>query len=148
MCIVILCTNLQAPSFHISQLEKNIKQLTFDLVCFFLPTCSKSIFPDLWESLDINRYTLKNYVTDDIVTKHLNKDEESDQNNFRDLGSNAELEIQEKVSLLEWFTNEYKNFGCTLEFVINKSQEGSHFCRGFSGIGGILRYQLYMRTFH
>ena len=61
-----------------------------------------------------------NYVTDDIVTKHLNKDEESDQNNFRDLGSNAELEIQEKVSLLEWFANEYRNFGCNIEFMINK----------------------------
>lgn len=26
-------------------------------------------------------------------------------------------------------------------------QEGSQFCRGFGGIGGILRYQLDMRTF-
>ncbi|BAT74556.1 hypothetical protein VIGAN_01225000 [Vigna angularis var. angularis] len=53
----------------------------------------------------------------------------------------------EKLSLLEWFANEYKRFGCTLEFVTNKSQEGSQFCRGFGGIGGISRYQLDMRTF-
>ncbi len=33
-------------------------------------------------------------------------------------------------------------FGCTLEFVTNKSQEGSQFCRGFGGIGGILRYSV------
>lgn len=26
-------------------------------------------------------------------------------------------------------------------------QEGSQFCRGFGGFGGILRYQLDMRTF-
>lgn len=101
----------------------------------------------VWESLDINRYTLKNSVTGETVLKHLNKDGEVDQNNFRDPSSNAELEVQDKVSLLEWFANEYKNFGCTLEFVTNKSQEGSQFCRGFGGIGGILRYQLDMRTF-
>lgn len=33
-------------------------------------------------------------------------------------------------------------FGCVLEFITNKSQEGSQFCRGFGGIGGILRYSV------
>ena len=32
-------------------------------------------------------------------------------------------------------------------FVTNKSQEGSQFCRGFGGIGGILRYQVDLREF-
>lgn len=100
----------------------------------------------VWESLDINRYVLKNTTSSEIVIKHLNKDQETDQNNFRDPASNAELEVQEKASLLEWFANEYRKFGCSLEFVTNKSQEGSQFCRGFGGIGGILRYQLDMRT--
>ena len=59
----------------------------------------------------------------------------------------ADLEVQEKISLLEWFANEYRRFGCSLEFVTNKSQEGSQFCRGFGGIGGILRYQLDIRAF-
>ncbi|KAL3693126.1 hypothetical protein R1sor_006777 [Riccia sorocarpa] len=101
----------------------------------------------VWESLEVNRYTLKNASTAEIVVKHLNKDQEADQSNFRDQETQAELEVQEKTSLLEWFANEYKRFGCTLEFVTNKSQEGSQFCRGFGGIGGILRYQLDMRTF-
>lgn len=101
----------------------------------------------VWENLDINRYSLKNSSTGEIVVKHLNKDQEADQSNFRDPETNAELEVQEKTSLLEWFANEYKNFGCSLEFVTNKSQEGSQFCRGFGGIGGILRYQLDMRSF-
>ncbi|KAI8013465.1 Eukaryotic peptide chain release factor subunit 1-3 [Camellia lanceoleosa] len=101
----------------------------------------------VWENLDINRYVLKNASTGEIVIKHLNKDQDSDQSNFRDSTTSAELEVQEKTSLLEWFANEYKQFGCTLEFVTNKSQEGSQFCRGFGGIGGILRYQLDMRSF-
>lgn len=52
-----------------------------------------------------------------------------------------DYDIQEAVPLLEWLANDYKKFGCILEFVTNKSQEGSQFCRGFGGIGGILRYQ-------
>ncbi len=100
----------------------------------------------VWENLDINRYVLKNSATGEIIIKHLNKDQEADQSNFRPVGA-AELEVQEKTSLLEWFATEYKKFGCSLEFVTNKSQEGSQFCRGFGGIGGMLRYQLDMRSF-
>ncbi|KAL1832510.1 hypothetical protein DCAR_0102522 [Daucus carota subsp. sativus] len=101
----------------------------------------------VWENLDINRYVLKHSITNEIIIKHMNKVQEADQSNFRDAAVNAELEVQDKMLLLEWFADKYKNFGCTLEFVTNKSQEGSQFCRGFGGIGGILRYQLDMRTF-
>ncbi len=38
-------------------------------------------------------------------------------------------------------------FGCQLEFVTNKSQEGSQFCRGFGGIGGVLRYSVDLTEF-
>ncbi|KAJ8509764.1 hypothetical protein OPV22_000198 [Ensete ventricosum] len=96
----------------------------------------------VWENLDINRYVLKHSTSGETVIKHLRKDQETDQNNFLDSATSAELEVQEKISLLEWFANEYKRFGCTLEFVTNKSQEGSQFCRGFGGIGGILPNQL------
>jgi len=34
--------------------------------------------------------------------------------------SGSELEVQEKQSLLEWMANNYKKFGCQLEFVTNK----------------------------
>ncbi|CAK9861986.1 unnamed protein product [Sphagnum jensenii] len=101
----------------------------------------------VWENLEVNRYVLKNAVSGELVIKHLNREQESDQSTFREVETQAELEVQEKLSLLEWFANAYKGFGCTLEFVTNKSQEGSQFCRGFGGIGGILRYQLDMRTF-
>ncbi|KAG6576095.1 Eukaryotic peptide chain release factor subunit 1-3, partial [Cucurbita argyrosperma subsp. sororia] len=101
----------------------------------------------VWENLDINRYVLKNVSTGEVIIKHLNKEQEANQSNFRDPVTAAELEVQEKMALLEWFANEYKKFGCTLEFVTNKSQEGSQFCRGFGGIGGILRYQLDIRSF-
>ncbi|GAA0170779.1 translation release factor [Lithospermum erythrorhizon] len=101
----------------------------------------------VWESLDINRYELKNAVTNEIVIKHLSKELEADRSQFRGPETSAELEVVEKMPLLEWFAEKYKQFGCTLEFVTNKSQEGSQFCRGFGGIGGLLRYQLDLRTF-
>ncbi|MCL7044561.1 hypothetical protein MKW94_003621 [Papaver nudicaule] len=101
----------------------------------------------VWENLEISRCILKNSVTGETSTHHFSKAEENDERNFRDLTNNAELKVLDKQSLLEWFATEYKQFGCALEFVTDKSQEGSQFCRGFGGIGGILRYQLDMRTF-
>lgn len=52
------------------------------------------------------------------------------------------LEMENAVEpqpLLEWFAEKYKDFGAALEFVTNRSQEGSQFCKGFGGIGGLLR---------
>lgn len=73
--------------------------------------------------------------------------QETDDSNFRDKETNAELEVQEKMPLLEWLANNYKKFGCTLEFITNKSQEGSQFCRGFGGVGGLLRYAVDLAEF-
>jgi peptide chain release factor subunit 1 len=101
----------------------------------------------VWENLDINRYTLKNMTNGEIIIKHFTKDQETKHENFIDPATSAELEVQETITLLEWFANEYRKFGCTMEFVTNRSQEGSQFCRGFGGIGGILRYQVNMRDF-
>ncbi|KAM7514959.1 hypothetical protein LguiA_004542 [Lonicera macranthoides] len=97
----------------------------------------------VWENLDLKRYVLKHSTTGKVIVKHLSKDQEVDLCNFQDPATNADLEVQEKLSLLEWFTNEYRRFGCTnLAIVTDRSQEGSHFCREFNGIGGILRSQL------
>ena len=45
------------------------------------------------------------------------------------------------MSLLEWFANNYMNFGVTLEIITDKSQEGSQFVKGFGGIGGELQVE-------
>ncbi|KAK1669707.1 hypothetical protein QYE76_057866 [Lolium multiflorum] len=101
----------------------------------------------VWENLDINRYSLKNSATGETIVKHFNKAQEADQGNFKDKATSAELEVVEKTLLLEWFAENYRQFGCTLEFITNKSQEGSQFCRGFGGIGGILRYQVEVNAY-
>jgi len=99
----------------------------------------------VWENLEINRYVLKNNATGGEERElYLNKEEERDQSHFFENG--VELEVVDKMPLLEWFANNYKKWGATLEFVTNKSQEGSQFCKGFGGIGGLLRYRLEMGT--
>jgi len=94
----------------------------------------------VWENLDVRRYELKNSVTGETVVKYLNPTQEADQSNFTDAATSGDLEVIDNTQLLEWFAENYHQFGCSLEFVTNKSQEGSQFCRGFGGIGGILRY--------
>jgi peptide chain release factor subunit 1 len=98
----------------------------------------------VWEALDCDRYELLNTGTGKTEIKHLTSEEakREDASHFKDKETGAELEVQDKQPLLEWLANNYKKFGCTLEFVTNKSQEGSQFCRGFGGVGGILRYQV------
>jgi len=98
----------------------------------------------VWESLDYDRYELLNTGNGSIEIKHLTSEAAKDQSHFKDKETGAELEVQEKLPLLEWLANNYKKFGCQLEFVTNRSQEGSQFCRGFGGVGGILRYQVNM----
>ena len=66
---------------------------------------------------------------------------EADATNFV-TSDGVELETVEKKQLVEWFAERYKDFGATLEFVTNRSQEGSQFVKGFGGIGGILRYKV------
>jgi len=44
--------------------------------------------------------------------------------------------------LSEWLALHYKEFGCELEFVTDKSPEGTQFFKGFSGLGGFLRYKI------
>jgi len=96
----------------------------------------------VWENLDIQRFVLKNHSTDEEKILHLRPDQEKDKTYFTDKETGVELELMEQMPLLEWFANNYKNFGATLEIITDKSQEGAQFVRGFGGIGGILRYQV------
>jgi peptide chain release factor subunit 1 len=50
------------------------------------------------------------------------------------------------ILFLTQFAEKYKDYGCTLEFITNRSQEGSQFVRGFGGIGGHLRYKVDFAT--
>ncbi|KYR01314.1 eukaryotic translation termination factor 1 [Tieghemostelium lacteum] len=95
----------------------------------------------VWENLEVTRHHLKNVNGEDKIL-YLNKEQEKNTNNFKDKETGQDYERIESISLVEWFANNYKKFGTTLEIVTNRSQEGSQFCKGFGGLGGLLRYQL------
>lgn len=72
----------------------------------------------------------------------MTKAETLNDKHFRDEETNVELEIIEREELCDWLCDNYKNFGTTLEFITDTSQEGNQFVKGFGGIGGLLRYRL------
>ena len=96
----------------------------------------------VYENLDINRFELRNQSTGETKVIHLNPDQESNDSFFHDSETGVELETIEKEPLVEWMANNYKQFGCNLEFVTDKSGEGTQFVKGFGGIGGILRWKV------
>jgi peptide chain release factor subunit 1 len=98
-----------------------------------------------WENLDLVRYELKD-GEGNIEVKHMKPEQVKDAANFKDKEGN-DLDVESNISLVEWFAENYKNFGTTLEFVTNRSQEGSQFCNGFGGIGGLLRWKVQFQDF-
>ncbi|KXN65893.1 peptide chain release factor eRF/aRF subunit 1 [Conidiobolus coronatus NRRL 28638] len=95
----------------------------------------------VWENLETNRFEVKT-SSGAIDVLHLNKEQEQNRDNFLDKETGQEMEVVDSKSLLEWFAENYRQFGATLEFVTNRSSEGSQFVKGFGGIGGLLRYKV------
>ena len=116
------------------------------------------------EDLKLGRYVLKNSAGDETI-KHLTEQQAADASQFVDKDG-TDLETESRTELVEWMAENFKQFGCTLDFVTDNSQEGSQFVRGFggtppstshtspclsgacdlsvlvAGIGGILRWQV------
>mmetsp|Transcript_17957 Transcript_17957/g.25046 ORF Transcript_17957/g.25046 Transcript_17957/m.25046 type:complete len:379 (-) Transcript_17957:654-1790(-) len=55
--------------------------------------------------------------------------------------ANAKLAIESAVPVLDWILAKHKDFGAHVELVSDETPEGSQFCKGFGGLGAILRYQ-------
>jgi len=94
----------------------------------------------LYENLEHWRVTLKNPSTQDEEVHVLSEKALKDPKLFK-TEEGLDKEVVEKIELVEWLSTNYKEYGCKLEFVSNKSQEGSQFCKGFGGMGGFLRYR-------
>ncbi len=73
-----------------------------------------------------SRVTLRNSQTGEETVLNLSKEQEADESHYKEKETGAELEVIEKMPLLEFLANSYKKFGCQLEFITNKSQVGLH----------------------
>lgn len=135
--------------------EKKLLQKYFDQIaqdtgcfCFMVEDTLKGLemgaVEDLiiWDNLEIQRYQVRNTQTQEESILHLTKEQEADDNFFRDATTGVELETVDKMPLVEWFAENYKSFGCNLEFITDRSAEGTQFVKGFGGIGGTLRWKV------
>ena len=98
----------------------------------------------VWENLEHMRHVFKDSEGREHVFM-LSKEQEDDEDRARfiDKETGTEMEeVGEPMPLLEWIAENYQQFGTNLEFVTDRSQEGMQFCKGFGGIGGILRYKV------
>ena len=98
----------------------------------------------VWENLEHMRHVFKDSEGREHVFM-LSKEQEDDEDRSRfiDKETGTEMEeVGEPMPLLEWIAENYQQFGTNLEFVKDRSQEGMQFCKGFGGIGGILRYKV------
>merc|ERR1712232_1253390 len=131
-------------------LQKYMDEISQDTgkYCFMVDDTLKALelgaVEDLivWENLDINRFVLRNSASGENSVIHLGADEEKNAKFFHDPETGVELEVIEKEQFVEWLANNYKNFGCKLEFVTDRSGEGTQFVKGFGGIGGVLRWKV------
>eukprot|EP01041_Mallomonas_annulata_P001433 gene1433-2759_t len=135
--------------------EKKLLQKYFDEIsqdtgkyCFMVQDTLKALEMSsvetiiVWENLAINRISIRNQTSGEERILHLSPEQEQSDVHFRDPVTNVEYEVVERITLVEWLATTYKQFGANLEFVTDRSQEGSQFCRGFGGIGGILRWRI------
>jgi len=135
--------------------EKKLLQKYFDQIaqdtgcfCFMVDDTLKGLemgaVEDLiiWDNLEIIRYQVRNISTQEESVLHLTKEQEADDKSFVDEKTGVELETIDKMPLVEWFAENYKSFGCNLEFITDRSAEGTQFVKGFGGIGGTLRWKV------
>jgi peptide chain release factor subunit 1 len=81
------------------------------------------------------------------IEEHIVYTKDTSENPTNDASNPSEkLTIVDSMALTEWFTENYTRFGAQLEFVSDRSQEGSQFVKGFGGVGALLRFQLDVST--
>ena len=99
----------------------------------------------VWEDLDLVRVALRHPDTDKESVIYVTPKQRETSETFDKLltaPDGATYQIEEEGSLTEWLAENYRSYGTKLEFVSSFSEEGSQFCRGFGGFGGLLRYKL------
>jgi len=95
----------------------------------------------VYEDLEIWRHSLRSPTLEKKVL-YLTPEQENGGAYIKDENGVEWEDEEEKVLLVEWIAQNFQRFGCTLQFVTNKSQEGAQFLKGFGGLGGLLRYRL------
>jgi len=89
----------------------------------------------VWDKLEVVRVRRK-YAQGEEQVLHITLE---DFRKRRDCG--AQLEVIEKYAFLDWITQQHLD-DITLKIITDGSPEGMQFCRGFGGVGGLLRWKM------
>jgi len=133
---------------HISDFLENIatdsKKFAFGIIdttrCLEMSSVEKLL---VWEDLPHHRVVFRDPAKPDgTIIRYYNKEQMEDISNFVDKATGEKYDVLSDDLLAEWLVDNYRGFGCRLEFVSDKSSEGAQFVHGFGGIGAILRWQV------
>ena len=94
----------------------------------------------VWEEFPYKRFVCTGGNLETELVHYMTEETAHKMDIYKDTDG-QQLEV-DCMDFVDFAATNFKKFGCTLEFVTNKSQEGAQFCKGFHGIGGLLRYQV------
>lgn len=110
----------------------------------------------VFEDLPMTRWRLRDNAggiaqvslqTNTLIEEQIVYTKDASETPAQDSGNPADkLTVVDSIALTEWFTENYARYGAQLEFVSDRSQEGSQFVKGFGGVGALLRFQLDVST--
>jgi len=89
----------------------------------------------IWDKLDTIRYEMvgPNGETKIAFAKEGEEPKEMQQEKF---------EVTDSAPFIDWIAEHFQEFGAKLEIIQDSSAEGSQFCKGFGGVGALLRYHM------
>jgi len=90
----------------------------------------------VWDQCDITRYKVVGSTGKEEVIYA-----PSDKPPIGQVGD-EQKEVLDQELLLDWLVDNFKEFGTQLEIIQDSTAEGSQFCKGFGGFGGLLRYKM------
>eukprot|EP00750_Incisomonas_marina_P001394 INCI11164.1.p1 GENE.INCI11164.1~~INCI11164.1.p1 ORF type:complete len:512 (+),score=112.23 INCI11164.1:163-1536(+) len=96
----------------------------------------------VYDNLLTERVELEHPTTGEKSVHFLNPGDEAKKNVYVDEETGLDMKEISREPLVEWFAENYKLHGATLEFITDKSQEGNQFCKGFGGVGAILQWKV------
>lgn len=91
----------------------------------------------VWEDLPVDRCVVSNGSETQVIYVSTSGNPSLSQGKLED-----GFTITEREPYVEWLSRNYESYGTNLHLITDRSTEGSQYCQGFSGIGGILRYKL------
>merc|ERR1712151_1488873 len=101
----------------------------------------------VWENLELKRITTKAPQSEREEAHYVTPEQAKNDKLYRDKDTGEQLDVTGNVLFVEWIVENYKTFGTKLEFITDRSQEGNQFCKGFGGVGGIMRYSVEFEQF-